>query len=357
MRLPTSKKAKTSARHQLNHRQRLRRRINRRAIAGITRLPVLLVLVAWFLVLAILALNRQTLLDWVKLRGYHPSSAVVSLASRDTFTSYARKVWYVNHPALDAKSNFRTACPNNGGEQTIVLGCYHSNQAGIYLLTVTDSRLQGVMEVTAAHEMLHAAYDRLSSADRQHVNALLVDYYQRQLTDQRVKTTIDAYRQSEPHDVVNEMHSIFGTEIANLPPELEHYYARYFTNRQHVVTLSTQYQAEFTSRQRLVAQADSQLASLKTNIEKQEADLKTRQADISRQQSQLLDLRNSGNVSAYNAGVPAYNAAIDSYNGEVASVKNLITQYNQLVATRNEVALEQDELINALNSNTTPIKQ
>ncbi|HXR49437.1 MAG TPA: hypothetical protein VN778_00200, partial [Verrucomicrobiae bacterium] len=177
---------------------------NRRPQAGLTRVAALLILLVWLVVLGTAAANRNNIYDWWQLRGYRAPSTVAGLATQDTMTSYARKLFYVNHPAIEDKATFGNKCPNNGGEQTIVLGCYHSDEAGIFLLGVNDPRLAGVEEVTAAHEMLHAAYDRLGTADRNNVDALLMDYYNHDLHDQRLLNTIAAYKKSEPHDLVNE---------------------------------------------------------------------------------------------------------------------------------------------------------
>ena len=140
-----------------------------------------------------------------------------------------------------------------------MLGCYHSGQSGIFVLDVTDSRLDGVEQVTAAHEMLHAAYDRLSRSERSKVDAMLEDYYKNDLKDQRIVETINAYKKSEPKDVVNEMHSIFATEIASLPAPLEKYYQRYFTDRGQIVANAERYKSEFTSRQEAIVGYDAQL--------------------------------------------------------------------------------------------------
>ena len=35
-----------------------------------------------------------------------------------------------------------------------------------YIYNVNDERLNGLKEVTAAHEMLHAAYERLPESDK-----------------------------------------------------------------------------------------------------------------------------------------------------------------------------------------------
>ena len=119
--------------------------------------------------------NAQNLVDWWKLRGYTPPASVSALASEDTMTKYATHVFYVNHPQIVSDTaTFRQDCSEN--EQTIVLGCYHPEQEGIFVYNVSDPRLSGVQQVTAAHEMLHAVYARLSTKDRKPVLGKIKPY-------------------------------------------------------------------------------------------------------------------------------------------------------------------------------------
>jgi hypothetical protein len=314
------------------------------------------VLVVWFGVLGLVAYNQQSVWDWWKLRSYHAPAAVAALASDDTMTPYARKVFYVNAPQLESKDSFNKFCSANS-EQTIVLGCYHGGQNGIYVLKVTDSRLTGVEQVTAAHEMLHAAYDRLGANEKNKVDAMLMDYYDHDLHDQRILDTIAAYRKSEPNDVVNEMHSIFGTEIATLPRGLENYYKQYFTNRAEVAAFAAQYQGAFTSRQAAVKQYDAELGGLKSQIASAEADAQAKEVQLALQQAELQKERSSGNTVAYNAGVPAYNAQVAAYNAVVANIRSLVARYNQLVDSRNAIALEEQQLVSDISSNVSPINK
>lgn len=281
------------------------------------------------------------------------------MASQDTMTDFARKIFYVNSPDIENKASFASNCITNGSkqEQTIVLGCYRSDQDGIFLMKVTDPRLNGVEQVTAAHEMLHAGYDRLNSSDKKRVNAMLMDYYRHGLHDQRILTTIDAYKKSEPDQVVNEMHSIFGSEVATLPSELEQYYSRYFTNRAQVAAFAAQYQGEFTSRQTIVAQADAKLADLKQQIDAAEASLKDQQGVIDDKKITLNALKASGDYAGYNASVNGYNSLVGSYNVEVAYLRGLISQYNDLVNSRNATALEANQLSKELSNDTATINQ
>ena len=318
------------------------------------RHPLRAGLVLFLLALSVAALNFQYLADWAALRNYLPPATISNLATQTTMTPLARKIFYVNHPELNAKVAFGNKCPNGEREKTIVLGCYRGNQHGIFLLAVSDPRLSGVEDVTSAHEMLHAAYDRLSAKDRTRINALLQDYFKQDLHDQRILDTIASYRKSEPNDVVNEMHSIFGTEVANLPVELDQYYQRYFTNRAQIVSNANAYEAEFTSRQRAVKQDDDQLAVLKDQINSGQVDIKARNATIVGIQKTLLAER-SNNSAAYNAAVPGYNKMVDDYNAEVQAVKALIEHYNELVVSRNNIVLEEAKLVNELNSTASPI--
>ncbi|MDL2342066.1 MAG: hypothetical protein QFB87_03245 [Patescibacteria group bacterium] len=300
---------------------------------------------------------RQQLTDAYRLHNYVPPAAIAQLAAQDGLQPGTRRVFFVNHPQLQNKATFKTACPNGGGETTIILGCYHGGQNGIYLLQVSDSRLDGVTQVTAAHEALHAAYDRLSKSERRKVDAMLLDYYNHGLQDQRIKDTVDGYKKTEPKDVINEMHSIFGTEITTLPKDLEAYYSRYFIDRTKVTTFANQYQAEFSSRQAAVKQDDALLSTLKQRIDALEANLNTQQIQITSRQQDLVAKRKNGETAAYNAGVPGYNALIETYNTNVREVQKLVSQYNELVAARNDIAAQISELSNALSSTATQINQ
>lgn len=320
--------------------------------------------VSWFLFLiftwglmALIVFKQQSLIDWWRLRSYQAPSKIAQLATDTTMTDSTRRVFYVNDPKLSDKTNFAKQCPGNGGEETIVLGCYRTGQHGIFLLDVADERLSGVEQVTAAHEVLHAIYDRLGGDERRQLNKHLQDFYENDLKDERVKTTIDGYKKTEPNELPNEMHSIFATELADLPAPLEEHYKKYFSNRKQIVNLASKYQAEFTSRKQAREQYDEQLRVLKQQITSTEADLEARQTLINNRQAELLALRNSGNLAAYNAGVPAYNALIDAYNRDVQVVRQLIEQFNQIVVKRNEIALEESQLANELDAKTPTIKQ
>ena len=312
-----------------------------RRIAGFVTTVVLLG------VLLLVVTHRNQIYDWQKLRGYTPPASVAKLAADTTMTPYTQHLFYVNHPEIQDKTEFNQNCPNGGGEQTIILGCYRDHQTGIFVYAVSDPQLSGIQQVTAAHEALHAVYDRLSPKERAYVDGLLQDYFTNGLHDKRIIDTIAAYKKSEPNDLVNEMHSIFGTEVADLPPVLESYYRKYFINRKRVVAFAAQYQQAFTGRETQIAQYDAQLQSMKQQIEQKQADLSNQAQVLNSTRSQV----ENGNDSVQ---IGAYNQKVRIYNNELTATNALIDRFNAILDKRNALAVEEQQLYKAINSNLQP---
>jgi hypothetical protein len=298
--------------------------------------------------------QRQAVFDWWRLRGYEPSVAVSQLATDTTMVSSMRRLYYVYHPSIDEKTAFNQACREN--EQTIVLGCY-INGRSIHILSVTDSRLDGVEQVTAAHEALHAVYARLSGAERKKVDTMTAAAFAA-ITDQRLKDVIELYRKQDPSVVPNELHSILGTEVRSLPADLEAYYTRYFSDRSKVVDYSEQYEQAFTDRKNQILSYDAQLSSLKEQIQALQTSLNNQSKTLTNERNQLTNLKSGGQTNAYNAAVPAYNAKVNAYNSDIDTLTGLINQYNDIVPKRNAIASEEQDLVQAIDSReSVPARQ
>lgn len=297
-------------------------------------------------------LERQNLYDWWRLRNYDVPAEVASLAVDTTMDPLARKIFYVAHPKLEERAAFQASCTTF--EKTIVLGCYRSG-IGIFVYDVNDVRLSGVLQVTSAHEMLHAAYERLSTKERQRIDKLTAAALDT-LTDERVKKNIEAYRSRDPSVVPNELHSILGTEVRSLSPELETYYKKYFSSRSKIVDYSDQYEAEFTKREDAVAAYDVQLKDLKTTIAALNASLESQGVALQDDEKHLQSLLDAHKVNEYNAGIPAYQRLVAAYNSDVKTLKAAITTYNDIVDKRNNIVTEEQELINAIDSSVPATK-
>ena len=213
------------------------------------------------------AYYRQEISDWLELRSYEPTAEIAQLAVDSKLNDEGTRLFYLQDPELLTKENFAGKCSTS--EETIVLGCYITDTK-IYVFDVDDERLEGVEEVTAAHEMLHAAYDRLSDEERNRIDAITDEFYAN-TSDERLIKSIESYRSRDPSVVPNELHSILGTEIREIPQELEQYYSQYFTNRSDLVSIAEAYENEFTKLEERIDKLDSELDSLESEIRAQEA--------------------------------------------------------------------------------------
>lgn len=305
------------------------------------------------LIAATLFFKQDAIYDMWRLYGYQAPAEIAALADATTMKNDARRLFYVYRPQLEDRSSFNQYCVN--AEQTIVLGCYIEYK-GIYLYRVTDERLKGVIEVTAAHEMLHAAYDRLSSKERARIDALTAEAEQA-LSDNRVKENIDSYRKKDSSVVPNELHSILATEVSDLPTELEDYYGRYFTNRKAIVALADSYKQAFREREDRVTAIDAQLSELRVSIDANNNEINRQQSELEQRYTAMQQSRRSNDTDAYNAAVPIYNQLVNQYNALINRQRQIVAQYNELVEERNELATEENELIEAIDSRTIKAEQ
>ena len=291
-------------------------------------------------------LNYQTLIDEWRLRGYNPPPEIVRLADDTMMKDETRRLFYVNHPSIENKKSFRQNCNNN--EHTIVLGCYVTNQ-GIFLLRVTDKRLDGVHEVTAAHELLHAQYDRLSDDEKSNVDRMTKSMLSR-INDKRILDTVEQYKSSDPNSVPNELHSILGTEVRNLSPELETYYSKYFKNRGKIVDYSENYQDAFESRENKAEGLLNRINALEGRILQADQELESMQAQLNSQYQQLEAKRDSSDPAEFNKKARTYNTKVQEFNSQVHYRNGLAEQYNQLRDEYNSLVVEEKELIKAIDS-------
>jgi Skp family chaperone for outer membrane proteins len=289
--------------------------------------------------------HQNSIRDWFIIQSYTPPKSIRVIANSTGLSDHGLTRFYVGQPELNSGSEFNQNCPFP--DKSLVLGCYAAGQ--IYIFEVNDDQLDGVEEVTAVHEMLHAAYARLSDRQRTDVDTLLSEQ-RANITDERILQTIALYEESDPASLYNELHSIFGTEIIDLIPELENYYSQYFTDRSIVVDIALSYEQVFTDLQDQIEAYDTEIAGLRATIDQLESDLNDRQITLDAEASALQSLRESGQVAAYNARVPGYNRLVNAFNALIAEYKATLSRHNELVNERNELALEQNDLVRRLDS-------
>ncbi|PID31243.1 hypothetical protein CR983_02145 [Candidatus Saccharibacteria bacterium] len=252
--------------------------------------------------------QRVWIRDTLHIMQYEPTAEIRLLAKRTKLSPLGERYFYASRPSIDGTQAFNEHCRDTE-KTSVVLGCYYDQRITIY--DVDNEELDGIKEVTAAHEMLHAAYERLSSRERKEVNDLLRPIaHDHSLADKEFAERMSVYSDLSTADKFNELHSVIGTEIETLTPELEAYYKRYFDDRATVVKLYQQYVKVFRKLR------DDATALAK--------DLKLRATSI--------------------------NLAIDTYNDNVTRLKSDIEQFNSRASSgyftsQDEFALARFQLV------------
>ena len=315
---------------------------------SITSITLVVLLVAG---IAVSYLARQQLVDQLAVWGYETTPAIESYIERSTMTDRGAFLFKASEPEITSDADFNDSCGSNE-EGAGILGCYLPTSGTILLYDVTDDRLDGIEEVVASHEMLHAAWDRMSESEQATLEVLLEDEAAKLADDDEFASRMDFYARAEPGERANELHSIIGTEIAKISPELEKHYAEYFSDRAALVALQVKSNAVFEENAR---QSDKLIATLDKLRKRVDKDYKT----YKRGYNSLDDDIAAFNVRADN-GSFATQAEFESARSALLSrqddlddlfddIQDRIDKYdrtNEKLATLNAEAAKLNESIN-----------
>jgi hypothetical protein len=301
-----------------------------------------------------LVFNRQLVIDQLSVWQYQPSSAVASLATRTDMNGNGRFIFYASQPAIEDSQAFNQNCTRKE-QSTAILGCYDGRR--IYVYNVTNAQLDGIQEVTAAHEMLHAAYQRMSPSEKATVDALLEAEYAKLKDNQDMADRLAFYARTEPGERDNELHSVIGTEVADISPALEAHYKQYFSDRQAVVALHTKYDSVFTAIQTQSAQLSAQLTALGTAIEQGSASYNAGVAQLNQDIAAFNDrAANNGFSSqyAFNVARGALVTRVNDLNTQRDTINSDVAQYNALRDQLSQLAVQSDALNRSIDSRLSP---
>jgi chaperonin cofactor prefoldin len=298
--------------------------------------------------------NRQTVLDQVSLWQYQPSAEIAGLADRTEMTDQGRRTFYASRPSLEPAQDFQAVCGNNE-QGTAVLGCYANRQ--IYIYNVTDRQLDGIRDVTAAHEMLHAVYERMPDAERNQVNKLLDAEYQTLSQDSAFADRMAYYAKVEPGERNNELHSIIGTEVAAISPELEAHYRRYFSNRAAVIALHDKYSSVFSNLKAQSETLSNRLDVLATSIEQATAAYNEATKQLNSDINSFNRRASAGEFtsqSQFAAERQVLAARSQDLASDRQSISNMISEYNQLRDQLAAIATQTEALNRSIDSSLAP---
>lgn len=301
-----------------------------------------------------------------------PSPEIERLAIATSMTEEARQIFYKQNPQIAPKEEFHRVCSrtNHNPSKTVLLGCFiqRGNRGNIFIQSVTDSRLQGTIEVVAAHEMLHAAYQKLSFEERRTIAPKLQKAAD-SVTDSFLVPIIKEYEKGLTEIYFNELHSYLGTELKSFAdPELEAYYRRYFEDRQKVVALAKQSRSVLTQIESQADQLGAEIDQLENNLQQEEQQLKALALSLDQQARQLESLKvsllqtknnaelalrrgDASLVSFFDRQQNQYNNQVRDFNASVESHRRRVDFFNQDY----EVYKQKIESFNQLNENKREI--
>ena len=216
-------------------------------------------------------LHRQQINDHFAAQRFEPSAQIVSLTDDLQLTEAGHRIFWASAPTLDASQNFNQQCANvDHSEDGHILGCFTGGR--IHLFEIKDERLNGIVEVTAAHELLHATFSRLGDGDRdvlvRKLNAL---YDELAPEDPELEERMSVYSGLSKTAFANELHSVLGTEQRELPDWLEQHYAEWFTDRGVILDYFDSYHTVFTQLKQRATELETEMAALRSDVEARSA--------------------------------------------------------------------------------------
>lgn len=273
--------------------------------------------------------NERHIKDQLVAYQFDAPEEIISYARQAGMSETGELYFLTSLPQIVPVYEFDRYCTRN--EPGIgVLGCYTLRDGRIYLYDVTDERLVSIEPVVAAHEMLHAAWARLSSAEQERLAELLEEGFATLPADHQLRERIASYEADNPASRIPELYAILGTEVTPLPALLEEHYALYFDDRNRVVALADELYRVFDT-------VEAELTALAQELESRAAEIEGLRFAYEQEQSDL-------------------NAAILAFN-ERASTPGAFPSRSEFESTRNALVERQSRLESMRTSLQTKIDE
>lgn len=316
-------------------------------VAGLT----LLLGAAWSV------LNYQLIVDYAVATQYKPSSAMLELERQVAFTERGTFLFHATQAELNDASSFSNHCDKKD-QQSVVLGCYIGPQQ-IYIFDVQDERLAGIRQVTAAHEMLHAAYDRLPLNERQKVDTMIETALPSVLQSKsELAERLQLYEKTEPGERNNELHSILGSEAETLPAELENYYKQYFKDRRIITNYAASYSKVFNdlkaNQDALVAQLQALNDEITTLTNQYNAEAETLSRDIDTFNARASRSNGFNSQAEFNAARADLSARVNNLETQRQVINDKISLHEQKRTELLALNVQVEELNSKLDSTALP---
>ena len=304
---------------------------------------ILLVLAA---IATIIVLNRAWIYDWFRGITYQPNAEMAGIRGKLNLTGRGEFLFNATQPELNEADAFNANCRQDESE-VAVLGCYTAGN--IYVYNITDAKLDGIRELTAAHELLHAVWARMGSKERENLRPILQQVYQNNLSV--LKDDIETYADDE---WIEEIFVRAGTEIKKLPDTLEKYYAEIFDDQDAIVDFYESYIAVFREIKMKMEGLASEIEVLRDSINVKMTEYENKVNQLEVDITRFNNCAETAGCFATEAEFYVQRNTLVARESEINllndEIDNMIDDYNLKVDEYNADALESRKLQNMINS-------
>lgn len=260
---------------------------------------------------------------------YNESAEVAEIRESLQLTGKAKWIFGATQPQLESKENFNQHCESRNHDLAL-LGCYVDGR--IYVYQINDAELADANKVTMAHELLHAAWERMGNGERRRIEELLGEV---QAENQSwFEAELAAYDEEMK---LEEVWTRAGTKLEKLPEELETIYAGYFQDRGVIVAAYQNYEKPFLE---LTDKSNQLLAEVTEGIEEIEKEKRIYLADTQK----LTEEIDKFNQCAEEEGCFSNNVEFERQRAE-------------LMSKRDELDKRRDEINAKVDINNAKVKQ
>lgn len=253
----------------------------------------LVAVLAWGIV------NREWIVDYARGVSYQPTAEMSAIRDKLKLTERGEFLFNATQPVLNGRETFNNVCRAATDTEVAVLGCYTGGN--IYIYNIVSSEFAGIRELTTAHELLHAVWARMSDEERVALVEPLTKTFE--ANQEILGKELDTYDVKEKQE---ELYVRAGTEVADLPAELEKHYAEVFTNQDLIVKFYNSYIKVFR-------EIEAEMDNLKAEMDTIGAEINALKAEFELAPTWDLYYRINALVDEYNVRVEKYNADIERY--------------------------------------------
>ena len=306
---------------------------------------ILMLVVAGVLLWAVF--NHEWLMDWWRGKDYQPVGEMGQIMKGLKLTDRGEFLFKASQPVLSSQDEFNAKCRPVMDEEMAVLGCY--TDFNIYVYDIQSEELDGIKELTTAHELLHAVWARMNDEEKKALMGDLRTVYNSNVD--KLRDEIEGYDESEQQE---ELYVRAGTEVKNLTSILEKHYGEVFSDQDLIVSYYDKYITVFKEIEAEMDELKAEMADIDAKIQELSSEYERR---FNQLEADIVSFNACADVAGcFKSEESFYSrrrellAEQNALNGIYEQINDLISDYNKKVEKYNSDVTRTEKLNAAINS-------